>query len=134
MSRRSRSRYRRAGEARYSSSAAMALPRTHEGVRRYSPWAMSAPSLAQAQGVWRRLARPTLFPVPLAKPAVGRLSSGRYSPLSVLRMRVPTRVRFCVQRRTRREVIFALGVGGSRGSAGGRHGTYRRNGNSAFRC
>lgn len=133
MSRRSRNRYRRAGEAYYPSSASTALPRTHEGVRRYQPWGISSASLATPQGFYERFSRrPTVRPIfSLAKPAVGRLSPGRWSALSELQIRAPARARFCVQRKQRKEVLFALRIAG-RGAGG--HGRYRRTANSAFSC
>lgn len=51
--------------------------------------------------------------------------------LQKLYMRQPERVRFCVQRSQRREVLFALNRAGYSGSAPGR---YRRTQNSQYRC
>lgn len=49
-----------------------------------------------------------------------------------LRIRVPTRVKFCVARKQRREVLFAMERAGYSGSAPKRH--YRRNEDSNWRC
>lgn len=54
--------------------------------------------------------------------------------LSSLRMRNPSQVLFCLKRKIRRGVLFALGVGGKSGSAPGRRGKYRRTGNSQYGC
>lgn len=48
-----------------------------------------------------------------------------------LRVRVPARVRFCVQRHQRKQVLFALKVAGRRGSA---PGPYRRREEFNWRC
>lgn len=55
-------------------------------------------------------------------------------PLRVLKMEHPRRVLFCVRRKARKEVLFAHSKVGYRGSSPGRRRTYRRTGNSAFRC
>ena len=49
-----------------------------------------------------------------------------------LRVRVPNRVYFCVQRQQRKQVLFALGRAGYSGSARKRH--YNRTQNSQYRC
>lgn len=46
--------------------------------------------------------------------------------------RIPSRVKFCVQRKRRREVLFAFGRAGFRGSAPKR--SYRRTVNSNYGC
>lgn len=82
-----------------------------------------------------------------ARPARGlsalppkRLSQYRaptYSPLlpSRIGFRVPERVRLCVERGKRREVLFALRRAGYSGSGpGGRYAKYRRTGDSAYSC
>lgn len=53
-------------------------------------------------------------------------------PLRALAIRVPNRVSFCLQRKSRREVLFALRRAGFRGSAPKRH--YLRRQSSAWRC
>lgn len=51
--------------------------------------------------------------------------------LEEVRARAPSRVRFCVQRKQRKEVLFALGRAGFSGSA---RGKYRRTSSSQYRC
>lgn len=72
------------------------------------------------------------FPFP-AKHAVRRSEAMRLvSPLWRVELkRQPMRVRFCVQRKERREVLFALGRAGFSGSAPGR---YRRVVSSNYGC
>lgn len=50
---------------------------------------------------------------------------------NALRVAVPQRVRFCIQRKSRREVLFAFRVAGRRGSA---PGPYRRRVESSWSC
>lgn len=64
------------------------------------------------------------FPPPRARRGAA-LSPG-------LSIRLPGRVRFCVQRAQRRQVLFALGRAGYSGSAPKR--SYRRTQNSQWRC
>lgn len=52
----------------------------------------------------------------------------------LLQVQAPARVRFCVARKMRKQVLFALGVAGRRGSAPGRGGRYWRSENSNWRC
>lgn len=81
--------------------------------------------------------------LPSSLPQVLRArSSSRGSPLpakqSVLNalrgvsIRAPSRLRACIQRGVRREVLFAFGVGGSRGRQRGKR--YRRNSMSYYSC
>lgn len=55
-----------------------------------------------------------------------------FEPLRSLSIRVPTRTRLCLQRRSRREVLFAYRKAGFSGSAPRRH--YKRTQNSQYRC
>lgn len=49
-------------------------------------------------------------------------------------VRRPSRVPECARRESRREVMFAQGVAGRRGSAPGKRGTYKRTVMSEFHC
>lgn len=55
-----------------------------------------------------------------------------YSSWDTLQIRVPRKAVFCVRRKSRREVLFALRRAGFRGSAPKRH--YRRSQDSLWRC
>lgn len=70
-----------------------------------------------------RAARPLQFRFGVAE----HFASPRTLPL-----KVPSRVRFCVQRKERRQVLFALERAGYRGSAPKRH--YQRTQESQYRC
>lgn len=76
------------------------------------------------------LRRPQIY-LPHAK-RVGLLPAGRYSALRVLQIRTPRKVLFCVRRKQRREVLFAIRRAGYSGSA--RKPYYRRTVNSQYRC
>lgn len=58
-------------------------------------------------------------------------TSGRYSALRLLQLRVPKKVLFCIKRKARRSVLFAWRKVGFRGSS---PGPYRRTQNSMWRC
>jgi len=52
-----------------------------------------------------------------------------------LQIRVPSRVFFCLRRKARRQVLFALGVSGrNKRRSPGRGGSYRRTQSSSWRC
>lgn len=140
MSRRSR-RSKREGGPQFSGPSRGLLPLAHESVRQailgladgpLPLWRGARPLAAvylpraRARDWMRRVVS---YTPPLAKPAEGRLSRGRYSALRLLRMAAPARVRFCVQRKVRREVLFAKGRGGYGG-----HGRYFRNASSQYSC
>lgn len=138
---------------RSSQSLTLALPRAQERVHQddWSDLALSRSSYAlhtdravravyqdplrriQVAPDYRRRARMsgTLLAPLSAKPRVARLSSGRYSALRLLQVRAPMRARFCVRRKQRREVLFAMGRAGFSGSAPGR---YFRRAESSYRC
>lgn len=89
----------------------------------------------------RPVRRPLVRPSPLSR-KVGRafvFRSPFYSQyrqmLSLGRMVArPSRVMFCVKRKIRKEVLFALRKAGYRGSGPGRRRTYRRTGDSSHGC
>lgn len=81
------------------------LPVASRAVKR-SVW--SSTSIPRAKAVWRNLARP--------RPLYAKS------------------LKYCLQRSLRREVLFALGVAGRRGSAPGRGGRYKRSITSYYRC
>lgn len=56
------------------------------------------------------------------------------APLRKLKMLAPKRVLFCIRRKVRREVLFALRRAGFRGSGPGKGGRYRRTQDSQYRC
>jgi len=69
----------------------------------------------------------------LSVPSLRRRSRRtQQTKLSALSVRVPTRVKFCLQRKQRREVLFAFRRAGYGGSAPKR--SYRRTQNSQYRC
>lgn len=88
-----------------------------------------------------RLARVGLSPV-VQRAFVASAPLLRKPPSSFYRSVVPPslsltpqpRQSFCARRAARRSVLFALGVGGKRGSAPGRGGTYRRTAESKLSC
>lgn len=51
-----------------------------------------------------------------------------------LTLRAPSKVRFCVQRHTRREVLFARKVAGYKHRSPGSGGRYNRRAESSYRC
>lgn len=71
---------------------------------------------------------------PTFSPLKGGLGSRSLDALRPLQIRVPMRARFCVQRKQRREVLFAFRRVGYSGSSPGRRNTYRRSANSHWRC
>lgn len=123
MSRRRRAvRSSRQGGPYIRPSALPALPLAHESVRRFFP------VVSRVQRLPKRALHPTLrFP---AK-RVSR-KSVNYRALGALTIRVPERAAFCVRRKVRRQVMFALGVGGSRGMMRGKR--FRRTQDSQYRC
>lgn len=73
------------------------------------------------------------FPVPLDKRARSALRKLRdYRARSLLRIQVPAKVKFCIDRRERREVLFARGRAGYSGSVKKRY--WRRGASSSWRC
>lgn len=68
-------------------------------------------------------------PPPVRTPT--RKSGGPWRFWGSLSVRVPERVKFCVQRKERREVLFARRVAGRRGTA---PGPYRRSPKSQWSC
>lgn len=133
--RRRRSSYTRRGEPYYRSSRPARLPPAHERVRRLPQdpdFRVTVPFVALRQSPARALARRlSVFLPPAATPLRRRGVSRRYEALRQLPVAVPRKVRFCVERKRRREVIFAIGVGGRRGSA---PGPYRRTQESQYAC
>lgn len=128
----------RAGDVSFPSNSLALLPRTHESVRQVSvldafnrsqwlvedtyPLGVFTPSPRRFLGrVWSPPAPPRRFP-----------RQRSFTGLRTLQIRVPPRVKFCIQRKERREVLFALGRAGFRGSAPKRR--YRRTQNSQWRC
>lgn len=55
----------------------------------------------------------------------------KYDPMRILQVQIPQRVKFCVQRKVRRQVLFAQKVAGR---SGGSPGPYRRTENSNYKC
>lgn len=76
-----------------------------------------------------------LGPRTFGPPKLVRAAQGMVRPYSYLqsglRIRAPRRVYFCVQRKQRKEVLFAKNIAGRRGL--GRRGV-RRTQNSQYRC
>lgn len=71
------------------------------------------------------------FSVPSAKQRKISSKVPSYRDIA-LAVRLPAKVRFCIQRKQRKQVLFALDRAGYRGSAPKRH--YIRNSNSQYRC
>lgn len=80
----------------------------------------------------RRMTRIVSTPVSLYKHAKRSEAVRLISPKSYYLREIPSRVRFCVSRKIRREALFAFGRAGFRGSAPKRH--YRRVATSNYRC
>lgn len=75
--------------------------------------------------------RPPVFPYgPRPRPSLR--GPAQYAAMRLLRMLIPLRVRFCVSRNQRREVLFAKRLAGYSGSARKRH--WYRNQNSQYSC
>lgn len=71
---------------------------------------------------------------PTFSPLKGGLFGRSFDGLRPLQIRAPMRARFCVQRKQRREVLFAFRRVGYSGSSPGRRNHYRRTANSHWRC
>lgn len=95
-----------------------------------------APALAQ-RGVHlggTRVARPVRIPTPLLK-ARRRLASQSWRALNALRFALPRRERICINRRVRRNVLFATKVAGrGRRFSPGAGGRYYRSEFSSWGC
>lgn len=132
MSRRSRSgrSYSYSGESFFDSNRR--LPRVFEDDllsqfdRRAEPWPTSGRDLADYHMPFSSGMR--LFQSGF--PAVARQGKRDYSAMRILRIAVPSKVKFCIVRKVRREVLFARDVAGRRGLSG----PYRRNQNSQYSC
>lgn len=133
-------RIKRRGEAFYPSSGT--LPPTQERVHRLQELdsGRSRTLSDLLTGVWGEAPyQPTTLPRLqsqgfVAPPPPYRRISRPTKPwrlLQRLQIRVPARVRFCQQRKERREVLFSLRIAGR---AGGSPGPYRRRAESAWRC
>lgn len=129
---RSKSGFKRAGELVYGSSGT--LPRAQERVRRLSPLD-SLFTVSQASAAFHEAAEDYALG---RKPqhSYARLSPAKrffrgYEALRVLKLDAPNRVMFCIRRKLRKEVLFALGKAGFSGSTRGR---YRRTADSQWRC
>lgn len=84
---------------------------------------------------WTGFLPPPALPAPRVVPAAKAALPWRrskYSALRELAMRAPSRTRFCIQRKARRQVLFALRRAGYAGSAKAR--TWRRTSNSQYAC
>lgn len=130
----------RAGELPRNNSNRLArLPRAHENVLR------SILGLA-TQTPTRGAARPVRAVYPGARRELPKLAVSRAAltqspakptrlkrpPLYQLNIQAPSRVKFCVRRKIRREVMFARNMAGRRGI--GRGKTWRRSENSNYSC
>lgn len=125
---------KREGELFYGSNRR--LPLTHESVLsvyldsyRQAPAALS---LSQDYHVPLERQRKWTRFIQYGFPSAPRYSRAEGRTFDLLRMLTPSRVRFCVQRKARREVLFALGRAGYSGSAPRSH--YRRSGSSLYKC
>lgn len=85
-------------------------------------------STARAEEVRRRFFRPALLS---SRVRVQGRQTLRFEVPTALQLRVPDRVRFCLRRKQRKEVLFARR---KIGFSGATRGPYRRTGNSLWRC
>lgn len=138
-----------AGEHLFGSTAGQDVPRVPEVHRLYSLFDSESDREIFARGKGGELApfgrpRRVLGSPVLAGPRIARQLRPYSPPASQirrindswrefgrLRIAAPSRVRFCVQRLQRKQVLFARGIAGRRGSA---PGPYRRTENSNWRC
>lgn len=141
MSRLSRRRSRfDAGEGSVAASSAKALPRVFSDPLALLEDALSADrgfdlgSAAERLQAHRELSDGRFF----ARRSVARFGrpsrprgASSWKGLRRLELNAPSRVRFCVARKQRREVLFAWRKVGFRGSS---PGPYRRYGSSQWRC
>lgn len=146
-----RSRHRRQGAAQFPAAIEQAsMPLTHESVRQALPEARREAQLRMsrlvAPGVPIRAVERREWPgrlfrargIPSFSPAKHAVRRSKavsvWHQLRSLWMRAPSRVRFCVQRKERKEVLFAYRKIGFSGSSPGRFNRYRRTENSAYGC
>lgn len=80
-----------------------------------------------------QVARERLLRVTPRSRKISPVSMRVRDPLKV-QIRFPAGVRICIQRKQRKEVLFAKNIAGSRGGSPGRRSTYRRTPNSYYRC
>lgn len=88
--------------------------------------------IASGRQPHRKLSAPVFFPAKHAPQAHSKAPPLRMPLVRVELKRMPSRVRFCLQRKARREALFAFGRAGFRGSAPKR--SYRRTVNSNYGC
>lgn len=111
------------------------LPRrTYRDIEHGLSYSPALPAVYQERGSRGRMPAWSLTPSlfypaeqPLARPRVGRV----FSWLPFLN-RMPMRVKFCVQRKVRRQVLFAFRRAGYSGSARKAH--WNRSANSNYGC
>lgn len=148
----SRKRRRSAGEENNLISSGT-LPRTQERVLQamQGPWSDYGPDRAVYQGELGRARRRPVLTASVAKPqggsatararvyvarAVRVLARSPSRPIGSLlgqiAQRLPMTTRFCVQRKQRREVMFALDVAGRRGVGAGKR--WKRRVESQYNC
>lgn len=140
---------RRRGEPQLFGSS-VSLPPTQERVRRLiedegTPGLRTGLRTPRAVDLWRAplparmlvsesvVARPRARFRAVVRSPLG-VSRGILGVLKGLYLRSPWKVHFCVQRKQRKEVLFALRKVGFRGSSPGSGGGYRRGGDSSYSC
>lgn len=130
-----RRRSKRQGELTYGSRRS--LPLTHESAQRLPEDGLPATvwSSGLGSGGWGRSPHISFVARILAalarRQATPPAKPRSFLSLGQLSFRAPARVRVCVQRKARREVLFAFNRAGFRGSAPGR---YRRTQDSQYSC
>lgn len=137
---RSRDTIERRGEAYFPSSGTLppAQERVLTDVDELAEIRRPRPALPTWEAVYQSTIKrarklPQIFSVVKQPRRAFSRQLGRYNPRALLlEVRVPQRVRFCLQRKQRREVLFAWKRAGFRGSAPKRF--YRRSQNSQYRC
>lgn len=144
-SRRSRFTIGRSGEPYYRSNDPESLPRSVDADLDFT---VTPPRvLVVSSGGVPARSRPRVFQVPGGSrdPLVSRNALLRESsvsrvrrsikranfPPAKLRFAIPEKVKVCVRRQERREVLFARNIAGR---GGGRHGPYRRSASSYYSC
>lgn len=129
----------RTGEHNYRSNKRALLPRPHESVRLESSDVYRNPGsvlFSRETHIPTRPARQLdkLLRARLLSPVNQNLNQALknpFAPLRVVSIQKPAKVKFCVNRSIRKEVLFAKNIAGKKGSS---PGPYKRTQNSQYSC